>query len=146
MQKILRNTQKAFTTALVLTHWVPNAQIILKTDASDYALTTILSIISLGDSKVHPITFHSQTFTALELNYDVHNKELLTIFEPLKIWRHYLEGPASPINIVTDHKILNISQPPNCSPDNKSVGPNICHNSTLSSISTPANLDPNLML
>ena len=98
--------KKAFTTAPVLTHWVPNAQIILKTNASDYALAAILSIVSPDDSEVHPIAFHSRTFTAPELNYDVHDKELLAIFEAFKIWRHYLEGPTSLINVVTDHKNL----------------------------------------
>ena len=41
-----------------------------------------------------------------ELNYDVHDKELLAIFEAFKIWQHYLEGSASPIDVVTDHKNL----------------------------------------
>ena len=45
-------------------------------------------------------------FSAPELNYDIHNKELLAIFEAFKIWWHYLEGSASPIDIVTDHKNL----------------------------------------
>ena len=98
--------KKAFTTALVLTHWILNTQIILETNASDYALAAILSIVSPDDSEVHPIAFHSRTFTAPELNYDVHNKELLAIFEAFKIWRHYLEGPTSPIDVVTNHKNL----------------------------------------
>src|SRR6201996_2103291 len=34
----------AFTSAPVLTHWVPDRPIIVETDASDYALGTILSI------------------------------------------------------------------------------------------------------
>jgi RNase H-like domain found in reverse transcriptase len=41
-----------------------------------------------------------------ELNYDVHDKELLAIFEAFKIWRHYLEGPTYPIDVITDHKNL----------------------------------------
>ena len=45
-------------------------------------------------------------FTAAELNYDTHDKELLAIFEAFKIWQHYLEGLAYPIDIVTDHKNL----------------------------------------
>jgi len=45
-------------------------------------------------------------FSALELNYDIHDKELLAIFKAFKIWWHYLEGPTLPINIVTDHKNL----------------------------------------
>ena len=101
-----KTLKKAFTTAPVLTHWVPNAQIILKTDTSDYALATILSITSPDNSEIHPIAFHSRTFTAPELNYDVHDKELLAIFEAFKIWRHYLKGPAPPIDVVTDHKNL----------------------------------------
>ena len=44
--------------------------------------------------------------TAPELNYDTHDKELLTIFEAFRSWQHYLEGPAHPINVITDHKNL----------------------------------------
>jgi len=57
-------------------------------------------------SLTHPIAFHSQMFSALELNYDVHDKELLAIFKAFKIWRHYLERSASPIDVVMDHKNL----------------------------------------
>jgi len=46
------------------------------------------------------------SLTALELNYDTHDKELLAIFEAFWNWRHYLEGSASPIDIVMDHKNL----------------------------------------
>ena len=77
----------------------------METDALDYALTAILSIIN-EENEVHPVTFHSYTFTIIELNYDIHNKELLAIFEAFKIWQHYLEGLAYFINIVTDHKNL----------------------------------------
>ena len=77
----------------------------METDALDYTLTAILFIVN-NDNEVHPVAFHSCTFTVVELNYDTHNKELLTIFEAFKIWQHYLEGLAYPINIVTDHKNL----------------------------------------
>jgi len=42
------------------------------------------------EGKLHPITFHSLTFTDAKLNYDVHDKELLEIFKAFKHWRHYL--------------------------------------------------------
>jgi len=77
----------------------------METEASDYALTAILSIVN-EDNEVHLVTFHSHTFTMAELNYDIHNKELLAIFKAFKIWRHYLEGSAYPIDVVTDHKNL----------------------------------------
>jgi len=77
----------------------------VETDASDYTLAAIFSIVN-EDNKVRLVAFHSCTFTTVELNYDTYDKELLAIFEAFKIWRHYLEGLAYPINVVTDHKNL----------------------------------------
>jgi len=57
----------------------------METDASDYTLAAILSIVT-KDNEIHPIAFYSWMFSALELNYDVHDKELLAIFEAFKIW------------------------------------------------------------
>ena len=104
-QDAFNSLKKAFTSAPILTHWIPDAQLIVETDASDYALAAILSVVN-EDNEVHPVAFHSRTFTAAELNYNTHDKELLAIFEAFKIWRHYLEGPAYPIDIVMDHKNL----------------------------------------
>ena len=83
----------------------PTAPLVVETDTSDYALAAILSTY-MPDGELHPIAFHSRTFTSPKLNYDVHDKELLTIFEAFQRWRHYLEGSATPIDIVTDHKNL----------------------------------------
>ena len=77
----------------------------METDTSDYTLAAILSIVN-EDNEVHPVAFHSRTFTTAELNYNTYDKELLAIFEVFKIWRHYLEGLAYPINVVMDHKNL----------------------------------------
>ena len=77
----------------------------METDALDYALAAILSIVN-EDNEVYLVAFHSRTFTVAALNYDTHDKKLLAIFEAFKIWRHYLEGPAYPINVVMDHKNL----------------------------------------
>ena len=76
--------KKAFTSTPILTHWIPDAQLIVETNASDYALTAILSIVN-EDNEVHPVTFYSHTFTTAELNYDTHDKELLAIFKAFKI-------------------------------------------------------------
>ena len=69
-----------FTMAPILIHWIPESLLVLETDTSDYALVAILSLIT-KEGKLHPITFHSQTFSSSKLNYDVHDKELLAIFE-----------------------------------------------------------------
>ena len=79
--------------------------LIVETDALDYALTAILSIVN-EKNEVYLVTFHFHTFTTVKLNYDTHDKELLVIFEAFKIWWHYLEDLAYPINIVIDYKNL----------------------------------------
>jgi len=104
-RKAFNTLKQAFTSAPILTHWVPDTQLIVETDASDYALAAILSIVT-KNNEIYPVAFHSRTFSAPELNYNVYDKELLAIFEAFKIWRHYLEGSTLPIDVVTDHKNL----------------------------------------
>ena len=77
--------KKAFTTAPVLTHWIPDTQITVETNASDYALAAVLSITN-SNGELHLTAFHSRTFYTPELNYDVHDKEQLVIFEAFKHW------------------------------------------------------------
>ena len=77
----------------------------METDASDYALTAILSIVN-EENEVHLVAFYFCTFNVAELNYDTYDKELLAIFEAFKIWWHYLEGLAYPIDVVMDLKNL----------------------------------------
>ena len=76
--------KKVFTSTLILTHWIPDTQLIVETNALDYALTAILSIVN-KDNEVHPVAFHFCTFTIVELNYNVYDKKLLAIFEAFKI-------------------------------------------------------------
>ena len=65
--------------------WCDNAQLVVETDASDYALVVILSIMT-KDNEIHLVAFYFQMFSTPELNYDVHDKELLAIFEAFKTW------------------------------------------------------------
>jgi len=94
-----------FTTVPILTHFILDTPIIVETDASDYAIAGILSI-TCTDREIHLVAYYSWTLTALELNYDTHDKELLAIFKAFQNWHHYLEGSPSPIDVVTDHKNL----------------------------------------
>ena len=104
-QDAFNSLKKAFISVPILTHWIPDAQLIVETDVSDYALAAMLFIVN-EENEVHPVAFHSRTFTIAELNYDTHDKELLAIFEAFKIWQHYLEGLAYSIDVVIDHKNL----------------------------------------
>jgi hypothetical protein len=91
--------------APVLTHWIPDAKIMLETDASDYALVAIFSVYT-PDGKIHPVMFHSCSFNPTELNYDTHDRELLTIFEAFQQWHQYFEGSKTLIDVLTNHKNL----------------------------------------
>jgi hypothetical protein len=99
-QEAFDHLKTVFTTAPILTSWLPNMPLLIETDVSNYALATILPTC-LPDREIHPITFHSHTFSGAELNYDVHDKELLAIFEAFKTWHHYLEGSGDPIDVIT---------------------------------------------
>jgi len=72
-------------TALIPTYWIPNAQLIVETNASNYALVTIFSIIT-DNNQIYLLAFYSCIFTFLKLNYNIHDKELLAIFEAFQIW------------------------------------------------------------
>src|SRR5215471_4577753 len=104
-RKSFKMLKEAFISTPVLTHWVPDTQIIVETDTSDYAIAAILSI-NTPDGEIHPVAFHSRSLSVSELNYDVHDKELLAIFSAFKTWRHYLEGSTFPVDVVTDHRNL----------------------------------------
>jgi hypothetical protein len=74
-------------------------------DASDFALGAVLSQPD-KDGRLHPVAFHSRKFTAAEINYEIHDKELLAIVDSFQEWRHFLEGAQHPVTVYTDHKNL----------------------------------------
>ena len=61
----------------------------METDASDFALEVILSQFGDGE-KLQPIVFYSRKFSAAEINYIIHDKELLAIVDSFQEWRHLL--------------------------------------------------------
>jgi RNase H-like domain found in reverse transcriptase len=97
--------KQAFISAPVLTHYKPSCPLVIKTNASDYALAAILSQVE-SKGEIHLVTYLSQTFSDTELNYDTHDKELMAIYKAFKAWQHYLEGTEVSIDVVTDHKNL----------------------------------------
>ena len=101
--------KKAFTSAPVLAHVDPIKQFVLEADASDFALGSILSQQG-DDGQLHPVAFHSRKFNAAEINYEVHDKELLAIVDSFEQWRHFLEGSLHQILVYSDHKNLTYFQ------------------------------------
>ena len=77
----------------------------METDASHFALGAVLSQLEDGE-KLHPLAFHSRKFSAVEINYKIHDKELLAIVDSFQEWRHLLEGATHQVTVYTDHKNL----------------------------------------
>ena len=77
----------------------------LKTDASDSVVAGVLSQKQL-DGEWHPVAYYSKTMVEAELNYPIHDKEMLAIVLSLQHWRVHLEGTPKRIQVVSDHKAL----------------------------------------
>ena len=97
--------KKKFISAPILASFDPERKIILKTNASDQALGSCLSQPD-AEGQLHPVGYRSRKFSGPELNYDVHNKELLTIVDAFEEWQAYLEGSRHLIVVYSGHKNL----------------------------------------
>ncbi|MBW0564839.1 hypothetical protein O181_104554 [Austropuccinia psidii MF-1] len=60
----------------------------------------------VSDSGKHPIAFNSHKLIPAELNYEIHDKELLGIVWGLKPWRDFLLSISSPFEVLTNHSSL----------------------------------------
>jgi hypothetical protein len=81
---------------------------IIETDASEWAIGYVLS--QLGeDGKPHPVAYDGRKLTGAELNYPVHEKELLAIKEALRTWHNYIENGTKTL-VLTDHQGLQYLQ------------------------------------
>ena len=97
--------KKKFTSAPILASFDPERKIILETDALDQALGSCLSQPD-AEKQLHPVAYRSRKFSDPELNYDVHDKELLAIVDAFEEWRAYLERSRHLIVVYSDHKNL----------------------------------------
>ncbi|SJL07242.1 uncharacterized protein ARMOST_10585 [Armillaria ostoyae] len=73
----------------------------VEADASEGTIGAVLS--QEQDGKWRPVAFLSKALTVTERNYEIYDKELLTIMLALDEWRHYLMGTAIDFEIWTDH-------------------------------------------
>ncbi|MBW0516547.1 hypothetical protein O181_056262 [Austropuccinia psidii MF-1] len=60
----------------------------------------------MNDSGKHPIAFDSCKLLPAELNYEIHDKELLGIVWALKCWRAFLLSLSDSFEVLIDHSSL----------------------------------------
>jgi hypothetical protein len=82
-QSAFEQLKTAFTTAPILRHFDPTLPTVLKADASDYALGTVISQRNPNNGVLHPVAFHSHKFQPPEQNYEIYDKEMLAIVSVL---------------------------------------------------------------
>eukprot|EP01135_Chromosphaera_perkinsii_P007805 Nk52_evm1s1017 gene=Nk52_evmTU1s1017 len=108
-QTALDTLKRKITTAPVLRAPDFERPFIVHADSSGHTLGACL-MQDFGNGP-QPIAFHSRTFSPAEKNYDIRDKENLSIIDALRTWRHYLLGNKT--LVYTDHQSLKylFSQP-----------------------------------
>jgi hypothetical protein len=104
-QLVFDTLKQKFLSAPILHYFDPSLPCTLSTDGSDYAIAGILQQPD-ENGDLHPIAFYSQKLSPAEINYKVHNKELLAIVESFRDIQAWLLGASFPISVITDHKNL----------------------------------------
>lgn len=100
-----KEIRSRFLQAPVLLH--PNFEkpFVVETDASDVATGGILSQYGT-DGYLHPCAYRSSKMSPTEQNYDIYDKELLSVVLAFQDWRIYLEGSPHMTLVISDHKNL----------------------------------------
>lgn len=101
-QLAFESLKSALTSAPILAYPDFTKPFVLTCDASNYAISAILSQGPIGNDS--PIAYASRTLNKAECNYSVTEKECLAILFGTKTFRPYLYGRR--FKIVTDHRPL----------------------------------------
>ncbi len=101
-QMIYEKLKQQMMTALVLKHFDSIREAILKTNFLNYVNDEVLSQYDDEDI-LHSVIFYSKNMISAECNYEIYNKELLTIIQCLKHWRFELKYTDILIKIFIDH-------------------------------------------
>ncbi|KAM3065105.1 hypothetical protein ACMFMG_012250 [Clarireedia jacksonii] len=96
--------KEMLTSAPLLQHYNHNLPCMLETDASDGVVASMLS--QKHSDNWFPVAYFSKTMQPAELNYEVHDKEMLAIVKSFSYWRAELTSTPHQIRVYTDHKAL----------------------------------------
>jgi len=91
--------------APILAHFDAERPVLIETDTSDFTIGAVLSQQD-DEERLHPIAFHSRKFQPVEINYEIHDKELLGIVDAFKHWCRYCEGAKHQIQVFSDDQNL----------------------------------------
>ena len=104
-QEAFKELKQMFFEAPVLEMYDLRRKTRVETNASNYALGAVLSQQCL-DGKQRLVFYHLQKFLGAELNYNIHNKELLRVVNAFKQQEVYLLGLLDIIEVFTNYQNL----------------------------------------
>ena len=104
-QAAFETLKKAFTFDVILRHYDPDREIIMKIDASDFVSEEILFQYD-EQSELHPIAYFFKKHNSAKYNYEIYDKELMIIIRAFEEWRLELEGFTLSIKVIIDYKNL----------------------------------------
>ena len=99
---IFEELKQQMMTALVLKHFNSIRKVILKTNFLNYVNDEVLSQYN-DENILHSVILYSKNMILAECNYEIYDKELLTIICCLKHWCFELKCTDILIKIFIDH-------------------------------------------
>ena len=102
MAAAFKEAKNRLAQAAFLNHPLPNAQLLLRTDASENAIAGAVHQLVRGAEQ--PLAYFSRKTTAAESRYSAYDLELLAVYSSILHFRHVLEGRK--FRIYTDQKPL----------------------------------------
>jgi len=105
-QKSFDTLKSILSSPPILKIFDPDLPIVVYCDASKVAIGAVLT------QNGHPICFESRKLLSNELNYEIYEKEILSIINALTKWRHYLIGTH--FKVLTDSNVAKYLLSKNC--------------------------------
>ena len=104
---VFTKLRKSFTKAPIFRHFDPEFHIWIETDMSSYAISRVLSQLTLDNlGQWHSVAFYSQKMILAKTWYKTPNDKPLTIVEDFKTWQYYLEGCKNKVLVFTNQNNL----------------------------------------
>ena len=104
-EQAFRRLKEYLTTEPVLLQPDTTRAFVIETDASEWAVGCVLLQLDTISNKLLPVAYDGRKLTPAEINYPVHEKELLAIKYAVATWRVYIDNNQQTI-VYTDHESL----------------------------------------
>lgn len=103
-QQAFDQLKQAFVNTPLLATYRPGRRTVVEADCSGWALGGVLRQQGEADQLLHPVAYYSRKLTPAEVNYPIHDKEMLATYSCIKQWSAMLRGQA--FEVWSDHKNL----------------------------------------